>query len=340
MKNKIGAVTLCAMLSALCLLGAMLFALCSSTEAQQHGKVYRIGFLAFGPPPREPMPPTFPFAALREGLRELGYVDGRNLIFDVQWASGNRERLPSLAGELVRRKVDVIVASGASAVRAAKNASQTIPIVMAGAPDPVAFELVESLARPGGNVTGLSDSAGREIEGKRLELLKETVAGISRVGVVLDSASRVDITLTQQAARALGLTLILSPETATVDEFRHSFAWMTREGAQALYAPETPINVRHRPLIIELSSKHRLPAIYGSKEFVEAGGMMSYGANFSDLFRRSAVYVDKILKGTKPADLPVEQPSKFELVINLKTAKQLGLTIAPEVLMRADKVLK
>jgi putative ABC transport system substrate-binding protein len=248
--------------------------------------------------------------------------------------------LPVFAAELVQRKVDVIVTSGASAVRAAKKASATIPIVMAGAPDPVAFELVASLARPGANVTGLSDSAGREIEGKRLELLKESFPRIGRVAVILDSASRVDVTPVEEAARVLGLKLLLSPETATPEEFHSSFALLKREGAQALYAPETPINVRHRALIVGLAAKYQLPAMYGSREFVEAGGLMSYGPNFSDIFRRAAVYVDRILKGAKPADLPVEQPTKFELLINLKTAKALSLKIAAEVLMQADKVIK
>ncbi len=323
------------------LLATVLLTTVSPVEAQQSvGKVYRIGFLASGPPPPEPVPLTFPFAAFRQALRELGYVGGQNLVLESRWAVGKPERLPALVAELVRLKVDIIVASGVSAVRAAKNATRTIPIVMAGAPDPVAFELVESLARPGGNVTGLSDSAGREIEGKRLELLKETVARVSRVGVVLDSASRVDIRPTREAAHALGLTLILSPETATSEEFRSSFALMSREGAQAIYAPETPINVRYRGFIVELAAKYRLPTMYGSREFVEGGGLMSYGPNFSELFRRAAVYVDRILKGTKPADLPVEQPMRFELVINLKTAKQIGLKIPPEVLVRADRVIK
>jgi putative ABC transport system substrate-binding protein len=321
-------------------LSSMLIALCSFAQAQQPAKMHRIGFLAFGSPPTEPVPPSFPFAAFTRALRDQGYVPGRNLILEARWAAGNRERLPVLAAELVRLKVDILAASGASAVQAAKTATQNIPIVMAGAPDPVAFELVKSLARPGGNITGLSDSAGREIEGKRLELLKESFPRISRVAVVIDSASRLDITLTQEAAHALGVTLIFPPETATSEEFRSSFALMSRERVQALYAPETPINVRYRTLIIQLAAKHRLPAMYGSREFVEAGGLMSYGPNFSELFRRAAVYVDRILKGTKPADLPVEQPATFELFINLKTANQMGLKISPEVLMRADKVIK
>jgi putative ABC transport system substrate-binding protein len=309
-------------------------------EAQRAGKVYRIGFLASGPPPPRPVPPTFPTVVFRQALAELGYVEGQNVVFEDRWAAGKTQQLSSLAAELVRLKVDIIVASGVSAVRAAKNATGTIPIVMAGAIDPVAFELVASLARPGGNVTGLSDSTGRELEGKRLELLKEAVPKISRVGVVLDSASRLDPAPIRDAARALGLTLILSSETATPEEFESAFAGMTRERADALYAPETPINVRHQNLIIELAAKNRLPVMYGSREFVEAGGLIAYGTDFADLFRRAATYVDKILKGVKPAELPVQQPLRFELVISLKAAKRIGLTIPPQVLMRADKVLK
>ena len=320
-------------------LGAVLFALCVLAEAQQAGKVHRIGFLASGSPPDPSQPPS-PFMAFGQGLRELGYLEGQNFLLEMRYAKGAYERLPSLAAELVKLKVDVIVASGLSAVRAAKNATRAIPIVMVGAMDPVAFELVASLARPGGNVTGLSDSAGRELEGKRLELLKETVPRISRVGVVLDSASRLDPAPIKESARALGLTLILSSETATPEEFEGTFSSMIRERVGALYAPETPINARHRGLIIELAAKHRLPTMYGSREFVEAGGLMAYGANFTGLFHHAATYVDKILKGIKPADLPVQQPLQFELVISLIAAKRIGVTIPPGMLARADKVIK
>jgi len=326
--------------TALSFLGALLLALSFPVEAQQVAKVYRIGFLALGPPPPEPVPATFPFWEFRQALRELKYLENQNLILESRWAAGKREQLPALAAELVRLNVDIIVASGFSAVRAAKNATRTIPIVMAGAPDPVAFELVANLARPGGNVTGLADSPGRDLEGKRLELLKETVPRMSRVAVILDSVSRLDIRPTKEAAHALGLVLILSPETATPTEFQNSFSLISRERAQAVYAPETPINVRYRDLIAELAVKHRLPTMYGSREFVEGGGLMSYGPKFSELFRRAAFYVDRILQGTKPADLPVEQPSKFELVMNLKTAKRIGLAIPPNVLARADGVIK
>jgi putative ABC transport system substrate-binding protein len=333
-------VTLRAVVLILCLVLIIIFLTPLSSEAQRLGKTHRLGFLAFGSPPPNPAPPEFPFEAFRQRLQELGYIEGQNLVIERRYARGKLEMLPVFAAELVQDRVDIIVTSGASAVRAAQQATVTIPIVMAGAPDPVAFGLVASLARPGANVTGLSDSAGREIEGKRLELLKESFPRIARVAVVLDSASRVDITPAQEAARALGLSLLFSPETATPAEFTSSIALLVREGAQALYAPETPINVRHRSLIVELAAKHRLPAMYESREFVEVGGLMSYGPIFSDIFRRAAVYVDRILKGAKPADLPVEQPSKFELLINLKTAKQIGVKIPPAVLMGADKVIK
>ncbi|HEU4343532.1 MAG TPA: ABC transporter substrate-binding protein [Candidatus Binatia bacterium] len=321
--------TLCALLSALCF----------PAEAQQAVKVYRIGFLASGFPP-DPSLPASPFASFRQRLRELGYVEGQNIVLEIRYAKGDYKRLPGLAADLVKLKADIIVASGLSAVRAAKDVTRTIPIVMVGAMDPVAFELVASLARPGGNVTGLSDSTGRELEGKRLELLKETVPKISRVGVVLDSASRLDPAPIKEAARALGLTLILSSETATPEEFESTFATLIRERVTALYAPETPVNARHRGLIIDLAIKHRLPAMYGSREFVEAGGLIAYGANFADLFHHAATYVDKIMKGIKPAELPVQQPLQFELVVNLKAAKKIGLNIPPGILARADRVIK
>ena len=306
-------------------------------QAQQPaGKVPRLGFLAFGSPPGG----SSSLEEFRKGLGELGYVEGRNIAIEYKWAEGRQERLPGLANDLVRSKVNVIMTSGMSAVLAATNATKTIPIVFAGAADPVAWGLVASLAQPGGNVTGISELAGRELEGKRLELLKEAFPKISRVAVVLDSTGRVDPSPIQTAARALGLTLLLSDETTTPDQFRSAFTMMIRENSHALYAPQTPINVRHRNLIIELATKHRLPAMYGSSEFVEAGGLMSYGAHFSDLFRRAAVYVDKILKGNKTANLPVEQPTKFELIINVHAAKKIGATIRPDMLARADKIIK
>jgi putative ABC transport system substrate-binding protein len=320
------------------LITALTFAFAPAAEPQEARKVYRIGFLAFGSPP--PSEALSPFAGFRRGLRDLGYIESRNILLELRYANGDHDRLPSLAADLIKAKVDTIVASGLSAVRAAKNATDTIPIVMVGAMDPVGFELVASLARPGGNITGISDSAGRELEGKRLELLKETVPKTSRVGVVLDSASRLDPAPIKEAARTLGLTLILSSETATPEEFESTFATMIRERAAALYAPVTPINARHQSLIIKLAAKHHLPTMYGSREFVEAGGLMAYGANLRELFHQAATYVDKILKGAKPAELPVQQPLQFELIINLIAAKRIGLTIPSGILARADKVIK
>jgi len=308
----------------------------SLAHAQTAVKVHRIGFLALGSASGS----SSSLETFRKGLGALGYVEGRNLTIEYKWAEGRQDQLPGLAAELVRAKVDVILTSGMSAVLAAKNATNTIPIIFAGAADPIAWGLVASLARPGGNVTGLSELPGRELEGKRLEVLRDAVPRISRVAVILDSTGRVDPSPLHLAARALGLTLIVSDETATPDEFRSAFGALRRERAHAVYAPQTPINVRHQNLIVELAVKYRLPSMYGSSEFVEAGGLLSYGASFTDLFRHAAVYVDKILKGTKPADLPVEQPMKFEFVVNLKTAKQIGVTIEPNVLVRADKVIR
>jgi putative ABC transport system substrate-binding protein len=277
---------------------------------------------------------------LRHGLRELGYREGHTIILEERWAAGDRDRLRAIAAELVQLPVDVIVASGASAVRAAMGATRVIPIVIAGAADPVAEGLVASLAHPGGNVTGLAVLAGREVEGKRLELLKEAIPAIARVAVVLDSTSRLDPTPLREAARALGLTLLFSAETATPEEFQSAFAMMTRHGADALYAPETPVNALHRRLIVDLAAQHRLPAMYSSRDFVEVGGLMAYGPSFAALFRRAATYVDKILKGEQPANLPVEQPMHFELVINMKTAKALGLVLPSTLLVQADEVIQ
>ena len=303
-------------------------------------RVSRIGFLAFGPPPPDPVPPAFPLTAFRHGLRELGYREGHTVILEERWAAGARDRRRTMATELLQLPVDVMVASGASAVRAAMAATQIIPIVIAGAADPVAEGLVASLAHPGGNVTGLAVLTGREVEGKRLELLKEAMPAITRVAVVLDSTSRLDPTPLREAAQALGLTLLWSAETATPEEFQSAFATLIQQGADALYAPETPVNARHRRLIVDLAAQHRLPAMYSSRDFVEVGGLMAYGPSFAALFRRAATYVDKILKGEQPANLPVEQPMHFELVLNLKTAQALSLVLPPTLLVQADEVIR
>ncbi|HEU4370173.1 MAG TPA: ABC transporter substrate-binding protein [Methylomirabilota bacterium] len=297
----------------------------------------RIGYLALVSPTTEMVPIWNAFVGR---LAELGWVQGRNLVLESRYADGRAERLRALADELVRLPVDLIVASGVSAVLAAKAATSTIPIVIAGASDPVGFGLVQSLAHPGANVTGLSDSPGREIEGKRLELLKEVAPRLSRVALILDSTSRRDPEPTYAAAKTLGLTLLVSPETAAPDEFQRTFLGLTRDGAQALYAPETPVNARHRDLIVALAAKHHLPAMYGSREFVDAGGLMSYGTSFVHLYGQAATYVDRILRGARPADLPVELPSRFELAVNLRAAATLGLTMPRSVLIRVDHVVR
>ena len=315
---------------------AMLFALCLSAEAQQPKKVPRIGFLVAS------SRSFFSVRAegFRQGLRNLGYIEGKNIVIEYRYAEGNQGRLPDLAAELVSLKVDVIVASGAGGL-AAKNATQTIPIVFAAVQDPVASGLVDSLAMPGGNVTGLSMLAP-ELSGKRLELLKEVVPRITRVAFLWGSSSPGALVTkkeTQAAGKALGLQL-QSLEVRDSKDFDTVFETATRDRAQALLtSPSSFINT-HQARIVEFAMKNRLPAMYASPEFVDAGGLMSYTPNSADLFRRAAVYVDKILKGTKPADLPVEQPTKFEFVVNLKTAKQIGLTIPPNVLVRADKVIR
>ena len=310
------------------------------TQAQELTKVYRIGFLALGNQPVGSAVSASPLVAFRQSLRELGYGEGRNLILEERWAENHLDRLPALATELVGLKPDVIVASGTSAVRAAKRATEQIPIIIAGASDPVAEGLVASFAHPGANVTGVTFMPSRELEGKRLELLQEAIPGLTRVAVILDSTSRRDPEPLQAAARALKITLLLSGETESSEEFRGTFAEMVEERADAVYAPETPVNVGQRQLIVELALEHGLPAIYGSREFVEAGGLMAYGPSFTELFRRAAVYTDRILKGASPSELPVEQPMRFEFVINMKTAKSLGLSFSPSILIQADKVVQ
>lgn len=308
-----------------------------SAEAK---KTYRIAFLASGARPLSRSAAASPLMAFRQAMRELGYVEGQNLVLEERWAEGRLNRLQVLADELVGLDPDIIVTSGAGATRAAMRATREIPIVIAGAADPVAEGLVTNLARPDANVTGVSVLAGREVEGKRLELLQETVPEVTKVAVILDSTSRLDPAPLEDAARALDLVLLLSGETESPDEFEDTFSEMVRDGAEAVYAPETPINALQRRLIVDLASKHRLPAIFGSREFVEAGGLMAYGPNFSKIFRRAAVYVDRILDGAEPGELPVEQPIHFELVINTGTARSLDLAFPPTVLIRADQVIR
>jgi putative tryptophan/tyrosine transport system substrate-binding protein len=321
---------------ALLALGAAPFA----AEAQQAAKVARIGYLATNPASNPHLREAF-----RQGLRDLGYVEGRNLVIEYRDAEGKVERLPALAAELVALKVDVIVTEGSTlAARVAKEATRTIPIVFAGVGDPVESGLVTSLARPGGNVTGLS-SLGPELVGKRLELLKQAVPGVDRVAVLwLPGAlgERTDKDMLKEeeaAARALGVRLQFV-EARGADEFARAFSDMSSARAGALTVLPSNRFLREHRRLVDLAAENRLPAVYTSREFVDAGGLMSYGANFADLHRRAATYVDKILKGVKPGDLPVEQPTKFELVINLKTAKALGITIPQSVLARADEVIQ
>jgi putative ABC transport system substrate-binding protein len=321
------------------LVAAMTVSIAATGQSGQGDKVYRIGFLAFGPRPVGTVI-TSPLAAFRQTLRERGYVEGENLILDERWAEAHLNRLPALAAELFQLNPDIIVASGASAVRAAMRETQEIPIIIAGAPDPVGEGLVQSLAQPGANVTGVSALPGREVEGKRLQLLQQTIPGLTRVAVILDSTSRHDPALLESAASALGLRLLLSAETESSDEFRDTFEDMIKDHAEAVYAPETPVNVRQRKLLVELALKHRLPAMYASREYVEAGGLMSYGPNFSELFGRAAIYTDKILKGANPGELPVEQPLHLEFVINQKAARLLGISFPTTILMQVDEVIQ
>jgi len=327
MKKKITVLTLC----------ALLFALCSSAQAQQPKKVPRIGFQSAV----SPSAIAARIEAFRQGLRELGYVEGKNIIIEYRYADGKFDRLPALAAELVRLKVDVIVTTGPTSTRAAKEATVTIPIVMAFDSDPVGSGVVASLARPGGNITGLS-SLTADLSGKRLELLKEILPKLSRLAVLGTSASpgmAQQLRETELAAGAFGMQFqfldILDPK-----DIEAAFRAAGKGRADAVLVLRGPVLTSQRTQVVELAVKSRLPATYPETEYVEAGGLMSYGVSNIDLFRRAATYVDKILKGTKPADLPVEQPIKFEFIINLKAAKQIGLTIPPNVLARADRVIR
>jgi putative ABC transport system substrate-binding protein len=314
------------------LAGALLAAPLTA-EAQPAGKVWRVGILG--------NENSAPWEAFRRGLRDLGYVGGRNLTMESRWSEGRTERLLALAIELVQLRVDVIVASGTQAVRAARQATSTIPIVMAVSAHPDKIGLVESLARPGGNVTGL-DNVGPDLKGKQLQLLKEVVPKVSRVAVLWNPANLVETFGFKEmvaAAAVIGVE-IQSIDVRTPDDYLAAFASVTASRADALYAFGNPVNFKNRQLIADFALKSRLPSIYEERLFVESGGLMSYAPSFTDLFRRAATYVDKILKGAKPADLPVEQPTKFELVMNLKTAKALGLTIPPSLLQRADQVIE
>ena len=311
---------------------AALFALCSFVEAQQPTKVFRIGYLAAGA--------SGPPQAFLQGLRDLGYVEGKNIIFEYRAPEDKSGRFTYLAPELVRLKVDVIVAEGAGAISAAKNASATIPIVMAHVNDPIVLGLVASLAHPGGNITGNSNLSP-ELSGKRVELLKEVLPRMSRLAVLAYRADsmRTSIKETEVAAQSLHLQVQLL-EVNGPDEIESAFDAAKKQRADALVQIEAALFAPHQQRIIDLATKAQLPAVHNNRADVEAGGLMSYGPDRVDMHRRAASFVDKILKGAKPADLPVEQPRKFEFAINLKTAKQIAVTIPPNVLARADKVIR
>jgi len=316
---------------ALCVL---LLALSVPAEAQQTKKISHIGFLATNNLKNN-------LGALRQGLRELGYVEGKNFTIEYRSADGKFDQLPALAAELVRLKVDVIVTQGTPAAVAAQNAIKTIPIIISGGTDPVATGLVPSLARPGGNITGVT-IMNEELVGKRLELLKETSAKVSRLGVLWNSANLsgvVQFKQTQSAAQELGLPL-QSLDVQTVSDLQGAFDAVTKSGVNGLVLLATVPITTHLKLVADLAVKNRLPSIYERSDFVEAGGLMSYGPNVSDMPHRAAKYVDKVLKGANPGDLPIERPTKFELMINLKTANQIGVTIPQSVIYQADKVIK
>jgi putative ABC transport system substrate-binding protein len=318
-------------------LSAMLFALCSSAEAQQAKKVPRIGFLSSV----SPSTISARVEAFRQGLSGLGYVEGKNIVFEWRYAEGKRDRLPALAADLVRLKVDVIVSAGPGPTRSAKQATRTIPIVMGFDDDPVGNGFAASLARPGGNITGLATLAP-ELSGKQLELLREIVPKLSRVAV-LGNASQPGH---PQALKEINLSAdgfgvqVQYLEVRGPKDIETAFRAASEEHANAVLVLGSPIVFAQRSQLADLAVKNRLPAIYARPEYVEDGGLVFYGPSYNDLFRRAATYVDKILKGAKPADLPIEQPKKFEFIINLKAAKQIGLTIPPNVLARADKVMK
>ena len=327
MKNKIFRLIMC----------PILLALCVSAQAQQAGKIYRLGRLSGALSSS-----TFGLDALRRELRELGYVEGKNISFELRSAEEKPERLSALADELIRLKVDLIIAGGPNDGLTAKKATKTIPVVFTDSPsDPVANGLVNSLARPGGNVTGFYSMAD-VLAGKRLQLLKESILKLSRVAVLWygkSGSSEPQWIESQLAARQLGLQLH-SMEIGNTDTYESAFKDAIKAGSAALAVTSAPVNNSNQKKIAELAAKHRLPGISPWGEFVASGGLMSYGADDAERYRRAAYLIDRILKGAKPADLPVEQPMGFEFTINLKTAKTLGLTIPPIVLMRATKVIK
>ena len=325
MRRNVYSLTLC----------AMLFALCSFASAQQPTKIPRIGYvIGSGPGPL--------VEAFRQGLRDFGYIEGKNILVEYRYAEGNRDRIPGLVAELVQLKVDILVSPTGTAILAAKQATKTIPIIMVILLDPVATGLVDSLARPGGNITGISTLV-RELGGKRLELLKEVVPGMSRVGVLQNTEgpfAGIAFKEYESAAPVLKIQLQSLEVRGPNPDLEGAFRAAVKGRANALITIRSPVLTRYSKRIADLAIKNRLPSMYEGSEWVEAGGLVSYAASEAENYRRVAYYVDRILKGAKPADLPVEQPTKFEFVINLKTAKQIGLTIPPEVLARANRLIK
>jgi len=320
-------------------LSIVLFALCLSAEAQQQGKIPRVGYVSGTGSTFNPGPYV---EALRQGLRDLGYTEGKDFVIEFRGAEGKLEPIPSIVGELIQLKVDVLVLPTISALRAAKQSTNTVPVVMVTQGDPVALGLIDSLAHPGGNFTGIT-SLQRDLGGKRLELLKETVPKISTIGILLgadEEVAPIGFKDYEAAARALKLQIHSLGVRSSNPDLEGAFREAVKERVNAIVTMTSNSLFRNSKKIAELAIKNHLPSMFEGGTWVESGGLMSYSANDLELYRRAAIFVDKILKGTKPADIPVEQPTKFELVVNLKTAKQIGLTIPSNVLARADKVIR
>jgi putative tryptophan/tyrosine transport system substrate-binding protein len=327
-RKKISCLALC----------ALLYTLCLPVSAQQPTKIPLVGFIS--PSSSSTAGPNL--EAFRNGLRNLGYSEGKNILVEVRWAEGSAERLPHLIGELIQLKADIIVIGGSSGAVAAKNAGMTTPVVFAAVTDPLGYGLIASLARPGGNITGVALAVGEGFSGKWVELLKETVPRITRMAGLRNPThplAKVFLRESQAAARVVNVRLDFF-EVQDSNELVSALSRMDKERARAFIVTPSPLFSSQQRRIVDFATRHRLPSMFFSKDFVENGGLMSYGPSFPDSYRRAATYVDKILKGAKPADLPVEQPTKFEFVVNLKTAKQIGLTIPPNVLARADRVIK
>ena len=318
-------------------LSAMLFALCVPAEAQQAGKVPRIGFLGNSTAALE----ANLVGPFRKGLRDLGYVEGKNILIEYRWAEGKYERFPALIGELIAQKVNIIVTAGTPASLAVKKAAPSIPLVMIAVGDPIGTGLIKSLAEPGGNVTGLTSIAA-DLEGKRIELLREVIPRLSHVAVFWNPASPFQVVAekeVQAAARAFKMK-VLSLGVQSPEQFDKAFATIRRVRPGALLVLADRLFLHNRARIMDFATKNRLPGVYAYLELVEAGGLMSYGPSYADMHKRAATFVDKMLKGRKPSDLPVEQPMRFDFVINLKAAKQIGVTVPPNVLVRASRVIR